>query len=542
MRGKAAAMRAAPTAAPLQRGADALSRLNDAWFAPRGLACPQSLGVREDGWKILDIVEAHDVQRFSYLALEVQNPKGEKETRRMRFMANTAKGGRGCVLVVMVNDHIATVRQFRLPVMIASGLAEGFTTELPRQFASAEVMTTILDLKLRQATAHRMQISDPALRAEIRTLLGNELGKLMSQPGIEVEQIVSLGSVSEWEESFNLVEVVLVRLTHPNLLALKQLDLGPAHLRIRLYPFDQLLVHERRRAVNFCDQMSLAGLALCWGHLKRNGVAVRRSPEWVKYTFDEPDGRVLLTNPFYRRTLDAVNAGLIARGQHPLDGLGASSPAALILSVDPVPFYSGDGWSIRGFRRKSPFEPTGEGTYYIRIPEGDVHEEALIPIVNGVSLLTVRAHHLPLLMDADLRRAWCNRTTTMKSDPTRQPNPTSQHFGMDDAHLEYLSPGERLMVELMRRAAPFQSRVVGRLWEDTGANAVARTERIAELELSDPETVIEAVNAEADRKAKLVATPIEAAIRDPEAHGVRDMKTLAALLVAAGHNGALSLA
>lgn len=100
----------APMAPLLERGSDELFIVNN-WLSARGLVSLASSGVHTDGWRILaKEPTSHDGAYYSVVELHVRDAEGVEAVRPMRFMRNRANGGRGCILVVMVNDHIATVR------------------------------------------------------------------------------------------------------------------------------------------------------------------------------------------------------------------------------------------------------------------------------------------------------------------------------------------------------------------------------------------------------------------------------------------------
>lgn len=512
---------------------DVLSNVNGEWLVPRTLTPLTSTGVRADGWDVRAVGSSHDNRWYSVVEFVVRDAQDRVRVKPMRCMANTANGGRGCILVVTLNDEcIATVRQLRLPL-------ERFTSELPRSFAAAETVTSILDRSLKRASAGKSNIQDETLLAEARTLLGRELGTLLTQPGIAIEEITRLGNVSEWADSMTLTEMILVRLTHPDVESLRAMDLGPAHMKIELYPMSQLLSREQRAQIGVQDQASLSGIALAYVHALRQGRTFAATRP-VTYLRSEPDGTELLADPVRRRLLETLNQRLKKMKSAPFLRIGAPGPMGALLGVDRDPWFRCRSWTVQRFewaRRADERLP-----YFMRDLRHSRfrHEEAVVAIVNDTYLLTVRAHHLPFLTDHDPRRAWCNRTPTLlvdRRDPTD--NELGRRLGETEARLRVREPGGALVARVLS-LGKLTTEVRDTLHEDTGVSRITRAIRLVHLRIDNAETEVAALNKRAPRRARLVLVPIQEAILDPESHGIRDQQSLSSLLLAAEKIGALS--
>lgn len=532
-----AALKATLPTAPPETGVvdSVLSSINDKWLVPRTLTPLTSLGVQSDGWRLTGVGGSHDNPWYSVVEFGARDAHGRSgRVQPMRCMANTARGGRGCILVVMLNDeYVVTVRQLRLPV-------ERFTTELMRAFASAEAVTTILDRSIQRVSAGKSDIQDETLLAEARNLLGREVGALLTQPGIAVEEITRLGNVSEWADSMTLTEVILVRLAHPDIESLKQTDLGPVQMKIDLYSMSQLLSQRQRKMIGMQDQASLSGIALAWAHLRSQGKAIQPTTQPVLYTRVEPTAAESLAQPAHRRTLNDMNKRLKRMESAAFTHLGVPGPTGVLLGVDECRWFTCRQWTITRFQwcrhseERLPYFM--RDLHYSRYR----HEEAMVVIVNRTHLLTVRAHHLPFLTDRDYGRAWCNRTPTLLADTRNGPdNELSQRLGETDARLRIREPGGALVARALR-LGPIETEILDTLHEDTGMSRITRPIRLVHLTLDDAEVAIQTINKKAPRRARLALTPIADAARDPERHGIRDQQSLSSLLIAAERIGALS--
>ncbi len=227
----------------VQQSSDLLGAINSE-LAARSLKPIAKLGKSSKGeieiLRILEIYE-HSARFFTDVKFEVMFPGGALGQFTVRFNANGASSD-GAVIVSVVNDRIAIVKQWRLPL-------SKWTYELPRGFAGD---------KLEQASRNQqfaaLSFADLPLATLVREL-GPELMKDAS-----IKALSQLGCIAENSGTSNVSpNYFLVQIEVEQTLFSQKVNGSDDQLKVYFWSWEQVQAELGKR---ICDNHSIVGLSL----------------------------------------------------------------------------------------------------------------------------------------------------------------------------------------------------------------------------------------------------------------------------------------
>jgi len=205
-----------------------------------------SLGVEEDGWKLLGMNRIDANRFYGIVSLYAQNPQGNTVEYAMKFAVGSSRV-RSSAIIPMVGDSIAICRQHRPCLLTHPDSRRAWSNELPRAFAANSLEPTLVDRKFRAAlTVEPGEELPPegslSFRGGMRELVG-----ALAAPEVTVQELRYMGAFPEdTGMSAGWIDMWLLRCNHPREAELVAKIFGPRDMRVRFIPVKEVFRNRRK--------------------------------------------------------------------------------------------------------------------------------------------------------------------------------------------------------------------------------------------------------------------------------------------------------